>query len=447
MNSRVDMKKGKSKQIKAVLVSILFIAVIGIILASYFPGNNESAEVAKESLEKTSFEGRGYNSQPEIEVPGNISTDEETNTEGTVTNNIVGEAELELSTEVEEITEDSDVVIPDEEEKIQPVNLETLIENSKSAVYTVYTDYEQGSGFLFNQKGDIVTNAHVVKSSSYVTVMSSNGEFYDGRVLGISDTTDIALIRVEGLAGKNPLSMEMNPVPVNTPVFTLGSPGNVNNTSTIGEITAVGKDFSDVYQYDGLYEISAEIKLGSSGGPLISAVDGKVLGINSIVLTENPKIGFSIPIYSVNAQLEEWAALDAPTDSGEVVVPDIQEAELTEELLRSFMTDFYDLIAPSLEYQEGKFYKFFLLSGSQAETAVVEMVESMKTEDRIFQSVESNITDVKINEFTAEVSVSGKFTFIDKADGTLVTINHSFVYEVVIDQFGDYQIQSIRNQN
>lgn len=448
MNTRIDMKKNKSRRIKAVLVSILFLAVIAITLAVYFPGNNDAVESAKESLEKTSFEGRGYNSQPEIEVPGNIDTEEEsTEQEGTVTNNIVGEAELELSTEKEEIPEESDIVIPDEEEKIQPVNLETLIANSKSSVYTVYTDYEQGSGFLFNQNGDIVTNAHVVNDASFVTVMSSTGEFYDGRVVGTSDTTDIALIRVEGLAGKSPLAMEMNPVEVNTPVFTLGSPGNVNNTSTIGEITAVGKNFSDVYQYDELYEMSAEIKLGSSGGPLISAVTGKVLGINSIVLTENPKIGYSIPIYSVNAQLEEWTALNVPADPGEVVVPDIQETELTEELLRSFMTDFYDLIAPSLEYQEGKFYKFFLLSGSQAETAVVEMVESMKTEDRIFQSVESNITDVKINEFSADVSVSGKFTFVDKTDGTLVSINHSFVYEVVIDQFGDYQINSIRNQN
>ncbi|WP_052131567.1 S1C family serine protease [Planococcus sp. CAU13] len=443
MNTRIDNKKNKSTRVKAVLVSVLFFAVLAIALAVYFPGNDDNAEAIRESLEKTSFEGRGYNNQIVLEVPQGIASEEAVQPEGVVTDLTNSGEELETVVEKELPTEPVD-----EGPKVEPVNLETLIANSKSAVYTIYTDSDQGSGFLFNQKGDIVTNAHVVDGSSFVTVMSSDGEFYDGRIVGISETTDIALIRVDGLKGKKPLGMELSEVPVHTPVFTLGSPGNVNNTSTIGEITSIGKSFSDVYQYDNLYEMSAEIKLGSSGGPLISSLTGRVLGINSIVLTENPKIGYAIPLHQVNDQLEQWAAKDIPVeqDGAEVVVPEIQEVELTEELLRSFMRDFYDLIAPSLEYQEGKFYKFFLLAGTQAETAVVEMVEAMKTEDRTFQSVESNITDVQIYDFSADVAVSAKFTFVDKTDGTLVTINHEYIYEVVIDQYGDYQIQSIRNK-
>ncbi|MFD1031876.1 S1C family serine protease [Metaplanococcus flavidus] len=443
------MKKKAPNKAFLILVSILFLAVLGITLAVYFPGNDEVAESATESLEQTSFEGRGYDSPFKIDAEKTLVPEDNQESEGSV-DDLRDEDDQPETLPDEEVTESGEASesAAEEEEKEQPVNLETLIANSISSVYTIYTDLEQGSGFLFNEQGDIVTNAHVVKDASYVTVMGSDGEFYDGQVVGVSKTTDIALIRVIGLEGKKPLAMEESEATVNTPVFTLGSPGNVNNTSTIGEITAVGKDFTDVYQYDGLYEMTAEIKQGSSGGPLISAQTGKIIGINSIVLTDDPKIGYAIPLHTVMPQLEEWAAKDLPVEEeAEVVMPNIEDAYLSEELLRNFMTDFYDLIAPSLEYQEGHYYRYFLLEGSQAETAAVEMVEGMKSENRTFQSVETSISDVEIHDDRAEVFISANFTFIDPADDKLVSISHSYVYEVVIDEFGDYQIQSMRNQN
>src|SRR5690606_27750550 len=107
---------------------------------------------------------------------------------------------------------------------------------------------------------------------------------FNGRIIGISDTADIALVRVEDMAGKQPLPIELEKASVGTKVFAIGSPENISNTSTEGEITATDKSFVDGYHYDDLYEMTANIKRGSSGGPLISADTGNVLGINSIIL-------------------------------------------------------------------------------------------------------------------------------------------------------------------
>ena len=71
--------------------------------------------------------------------------------------------------------------------------------------YIPYILILQGSGFLFNKKGDIITNAHVAKDASYVFVTNEHGQEFEGQVIGISKKTDVALIRVPDLAGKDPL--------------------------------------------------------------------------------------------------------------------------------------------------------------------------------------------------------------------------------------------------
>src|SRR5690606_7671125 len=142
----------------------------------------------------------------------------------------------------------------------------SMIANAKTHVYTLYTDLEQGSGFLINNQGDILTNAHVVLDASYVTVKNSDGQEFNGNIIGISETQDLAIVRVNELAGKEPLEIEMEPVDIGTPVVAIGSPGDQSNTATTGEITATDLDFMDQFEYTGLYEMNAEISQGSSGG-------------------------------------------------------------------------------------------------------------------------------------------------------------------------------------
>ena len=407
----------------------------------------------QESLEKTSFAERDYQGgggvsvaideeQPETIEPGTVNDQTQQPENEPAPDNNGEETQEDSAPATEEQTEQpaDTVVAPPEPD------LSLMIANAKTYVYTIYTDLDQGSGFLFNNKGDILTNAHVVKDSQYVTVKNSNGQEFNGRVIGISDTTDIALIRVSDIAGKAPMDMEMQQVPVDTKVFALGSPENIINTSTEGVITATGKSFFDGYKYDDLYEMTAKIKQGSSGGPLISAESGKILGINSIVLTDNPDIGYTIPIYSVSGQLQEWANSPLAAD-GDALQPDIPDAFFEEEALRGFISDFYELIPYSLNDEEVGYYKFFLLPGSQAEMFGNEMVEGLKGEHRVFQAVDPVITKVEIDDNEAYVTAGATFRSHDQEDDKLVSISHAVVYTIVIDRFGDYQISAINNQN
>lgn len=465
MNRRIDAKNNRTPQQKnwlITLVTVLFFAAIGagVYLFLTAPGQQSTTE----SLEKTSFSEREYQggggvsvaiveeAEPEEIEPGTV-TDQTKPPEGEEAEPAPAPEPDDSGEEEEEVPEVSEPVT--EEEQAPPddtlvtapePDLSLMIANAKTYVYTIYTDLDQGSGFLFNNKGDILTNAHVVKDSQYVTVKNSNGQEFNGRVIGISDTTDIALIRVSDIAGKDPMEMEMQQVPVDTKVFALGSPENINNTSTEGVITATGRNFLDGYKYDDLYEMTANIRQGSSGGPLISAESGKILGINSIVLTDNPDIGFSIPIYSVVEQLQQWANNPLAVD-GEAMQPDVPDAFFEEEALRGFISDFYELVPYSLNDDEVGYYKFFLLPGSQGEMFGNEMVEGLKGEQRVFEALEPMITKIEIGDNEAYVTANATFTFHDQEDDKLVSIKHALVYTIVMDRFGDYQISAIQNQD
>lgn len=436
MNRRIDAKKKQDKSSKrgwlAALVTILFLVTAGIGL--YITTSDSNSEKAIAEIKETSFPQRGYSGVPiaEIEAP----EEPEETPPGTVNNNLPEKEEEEAAEEEEEPATEEEIVVEAPEE-----DLSSMVANAKTHVYTLYTDLEQGSGFLFNNQGDILTNAHVVKDAAYVTVKNSNGQEFNGRVIGISDTTDIALVRVEGIAGKEPLGIEMTKAPVGTPVFALGSPENISNTSTEGEITGTDKSFFDEYQYDNLYEMNAPIKRGSSGGPLISAESGNVLGINSIILTDQPEIGYAIPIYTIISQLNEWVSNPIPAE--EEVQPDISDAYLQEELLRSFITDFYTLIPYSLNDPEIGYYLFFLLPGSQGEEAGQALVDGMMSEDRIFEAAEPHITRVEISDDHAIVTADAVFNFQNTVTGELESISHTGVYTVVIDEYGDYRISEM----
>ncbi|WP_164525544.1 trypsin-like peptidase domain-containing protein [Siminovitchia acidinfaciens] len=182
-----------------------------------------------------------------------------------------------------------------------------VIKGAQDKVFTIFTDSNQGSGFLFSNKGDVVTNAHVVAGFTDVLVKSSDGTEYQGQVIGISDVVDIALIRVDPLSGKEPLPAEMTQTAVGTEVIALGSPRGLENTASVGYLTGIDRDILGEFNYEKVYQIDAQISPGSSGGPLLDATTGKVIGINSAVLIADQSIGFSIPMFSVHNQFTAWS--------------------------------------------------------------------------------------------------------------------------------------------
>ncbi|MGH2316985.1 trypsin-like peptidase domain-containing protein [Planococcus sp. SE5232] len=322
----------------------------------------------------------------------------------------------------------------------------SMIANAKTHVYTLYTDLEQGSGFLINTEGDILTNAHVVLDASYITVKNSDGQEFNGHIIGMSETQDLAIVRVDELAGKEPLEIEMEPVDIGTPVVAIGSPNDESNTATTGEITATDLDFLDQYEYTGLYEMTAEIARGSSGGPLIAADTGKILGINSIILEEKQGTGYTIPLYSVWDQLTEWVDNPVLPEEEEIVLQDVKDAYFADELLEDFIAAYYELIPYSLNDAESSYYLSYILPGSEAEQEATELIEAFAESGRVYDTVQPTITSIDINEDNAIVEAEADFTYHEKASGESSTVSHEGVYSVVIDEYGDYQIDDIVNE-
>lgn len=165
-----------------------------------------------------------------------------------------------------------------------------------------------GSGFLYNDKGDIITNAHVIKDAEIIYVRTANAHIYPAAVVGISEETDIAVIRVPQLIQQSYLSIEREIIPeIGDEIIALGSPHGFQNTVTLGIISGTERNFSvDGFDYNNVYQISAQITHGNSGGPLIDRTTGHVIGINSVG-TEDGTIGFSIPISEVLEQVQQWS--------------------------------------------------------------------------------------------------------------------------------------------
>lgn len=188
-----------------------------------------------------------------------------------------------------------------------PQKKTAIIKAAQQKVFTINTDAAYGSGFLYTNSGAIVTSAHLVIGFPKVLVRDYAGNEEVGRVIGVSEVSDIALIQVDALKGIEPLTIESRAADVGAEVIALGSPSGFENTAATGYLTGVDRDFDQDFLYEDLYQIDVQMALGSSGGPLLDADTGNVIGINSLLLVEGDGIGFSIPMHSVDKQLKEWA--------------------------------------------------------------------------------------------------------------------------------------------
>jgi S1-C subfamily serine protease len=158
-----------------------------------------------------------------------------------------------------------------------------------------------GSGFLIDEDGHILTNAHVVEGANDVEVQLGDGDTQSAEIVGTDPSSDIALLKVDDTNGVGPLELgDSDKVQVGDPVVAIGNPFGLDRTVTSGIVSALqrqiqapnGFSISDVIQTD------APINPGNSGGPLIDA-DGRVIGINSQIESSsggNQGIGFAVPI-------------------------------------------------------------------------------------------------------------------------------------------------------
>jgi serine protease Do len=160
-----------------------------------------------------------------------------------------------------------------------------------------------GSGFIVDPKGYILTNEHVVEGSSRIIVGLQSGEKYRGRVIGIDEETDVAVVKIDAPQGLPTVTLgDSNAAQVGDWVLAIGSPFGLDQTVTAGIISKKERETPFFTNFQRFLQTDAAINRGNSGGPLVN-MRGEVIGINSQIATSTGDyngIGFALPASEAN---------------------------------------------------------------------------------------------------------------------------------------------------
>ena len=161
-----------------------------------------------------------------------------------------------------------------------------------------FTPSGTGSGFVYDDKGHILTNNHVVADAKKIEVTFYDGEKAIATVVGTDPDTDVAVIKVDA-TGYRPLPQgKSKGLRVGEWVLALGSPFGLSQTVTAGIVSATERNQVGINEYESFIQTDAAINPGNSGGPLVD-MSGRVIGVNSAIVTAtraNAGVGFAIPI-------------------------------------------------------------------------------------------------------------------------------------------------------
>ena len=174
-----------------------------------------------------------------------------------------------------------------------------------------YVQRGQGSGFIINKKGFILTNNHVVDGADTIQVILSDKREFTGKVVGTDPQSDVALIKIENAVDLPVLPLgDSSALEVAEWVIAIGNPFGLSQTVTVGVVSATGRSSVGINEYENFIQTDAAINPGNSGGPLINA-QGEAVGINTALFSKTGGymgIGFAIPINmakSIEKQLME----------------------------------------------------------------------------------------------------------------------------------------------
>ena len=169
-----------------------------------------------------------------------------------------------------------------------------------------------GSGFIIDESGTIVTNAHVVGDVESVNAVLSDGREFAGVVVGRDTLTDLAVIQLE-VDGETLPTVEFGNSSLLRPgewVIALGSPLGLSNSLTAGIVSALGRTSQEIRVGDrriDFIQTDAAINPGNSGGPLID-INGRVVGINTAIIRGAEGIGFAIPVNEAQIVIDQLIA-------------------------------------------------------------------------------------------------------------------------------------------
>jgi S1-C subfamily serine protease len=218
---------------------------------------------------------------------------------------------FQLNSAIQEIESLQDEVrisgLPDDTPNIGFIELYNATRNS---VVLIETDIGSGSGWVYDTDGHIITNNHVVESTSWIQVTFQSGTVLQATLVGRDPYSDMAVIKIT--ASKEPLfPLEIGvsrDLLVGETVIAIGNPFGLDNTMTAGIVSATGRQMSTINNYAivDVIQTDAAINPGNSGGPLFN-LRGKVVGMNTAIVSRSSDfsgIGFAIPSDTIQREVE-----------------------------------------------------------------------------------------------------------------------------------------------
>jgi 2-alkenal reductase len=168
----------------------------------------------------------------------------------------------------------------------------------------------QGSGFLFDDQGHIVTNNHVVENGNAFQVRFADGSVFTAKLVGADPGSDLAVLKVDQLPeGTAPIRLaDSREIEVGQTAIAIGNPFGLQNTLTVGVVSGVGRSLAGPSSQGGgrfripnVIQTDAAINPGNSGGPLLN-VRGEVIGVNTAIRSESGTfegVGYAVPANAV----------------------------------------------------------------------------------------------------------------------------------------------------
>jgi len=168
-----------------------------------------------------------------------------------------------------------------------------------------------GSGFIWDNSGNVITNFHVIQNADAAQVTLADQSTFKARVVGAAPDKDLAVLRIDAPAAKLqaiPLGTSKD-LQVGQSVFAIGNPFGLDQTLTTGVISALNREIESVTRrpIQGVIQSDAAINPGNSGGPLLDSA-GRLIGVNTAIYSPSGAsagIGFAIPVDTVNRVVTE----------------------------------------------------------------------------------------------------------------------------------------------
>jgi len=206
---------------------------------------------------------------------------------------------------------DEDVVTSLYERTIPAVmTVHTVIDNGEGSLFQP-TQTGQGSGFLIDEEGHILTNYHVIENASEVQVTLNDGRTIDAEISGTYREEDLALLKIDPIKVSGSLPLPLGDSDTAKPgqmAIALGAPFGLEGTITVGIVSGKGRSITGIANrtITDVIQTDAAINYGNSGGPLLNS-SGEVIGINTAIEVSRSQasgIGYAVPINTAKSVLE-----------------------------------------------------------------------------------------------------------------------------------------------